>query len=755
MRWVASAVLGLLVMGFREGNVVDAAPATKDQPKNGGDLTAAELIEWEDVTANVFSAEKNETVRNIREGSEPERIDDKDMRETKEEEEDAAELKRIAKKSPLELYQEMVKDGSRHIFKAESLPNKVMLFGHHLHYKLNFITTHFGQKDQRCTHGGQKWKNISTAKKETGFEFACVFGPDADSFETETLSVTEQVVGCKHPATKELRTKALGHSIRFKVTYGFSSRSIATPSYVPSTAVYTGQPAPSPPPPKKKKYYFCACITMWYRSEFLLEWARYHQLVHGFEKIFVYDNDSEVDQLEDVSRVINASLPIEHVNWPYKKVQPAYMGHCLLKSRPECTWTSFFDVDEFAYAKQSDGRLDSILRMTEENFPTIGALEVQMASMVPSENTPLHQLMRKPDHGVVRNYVCRYKSTNIKTIAKTDTVMESLYSGVHFFCYKPGFIKKTLKSYSNPVLFHYTTQSWEVMMRKHVRRASPASKPFYGKVSLDEPSQKWAKQATESCRSEDMTMHDHTLCTLTYKDVPNCAAPAKQKLLVVGTGGVGSGLTWLERELCRTLHEVDPEGKVCETQVRVDWKLAILSPPEMSSKDPLVSLRFSKIFHIVREPLKAISSIMSYTAEDWAAVKKASKFDAAHFTNDVVRALHHWVHWNHLAELGTDARYRAEDVSLAELCADSGLSDKCMPESKGNDLLSPRTFPRLSSSPDLTWDQLNKLDMGVAKLARGMARRYGYAVPWDKPHADYIVVDDFEKHAHGTMEATT
>lgn len=422
-----------------------------------------------------------------------------------------------------------------------------------------------------------------------------------------------------------------------------------------------------------------------------------------------------------------------------------------MKSRPECTWTSFFDVDEFAYAKQSDGRLDSILRMTEEKFPSIGALEVQMASMVPSQNTPLSQLMRKPDHGVVRNYVCRYKSTNIKTIAKTDSVMESLFSGVHFFCYKPGFIKKTLKSYSNPVLFHYTTQSWEIMMRKHVRRASPASKPFHGKVALDNPSPKWVKQVTESCREEDTTMHDHTLCTLTYRDVPNCAAAAIGKLLVVGTGGVGSGLTWIERELCRMLEVEEPNGKLCEDQVRVDWRLAILTPPDKSSKDPVVSHRFSKIFHVVREPLKAISSILTYTDEDWAAVQDASKFDAAHFDNPVVRALHHWVHWNQLAELGTDARYRAEDVSIDQLCADASLSNMCKLETLGNasdgQLALPRTFPRLESSLEVSWTMLDNLDLGVAKLARGMARRYGYPVPWDVPHPDFLAVDNFEQHA--------
>ena len=47
------------------------------------------------------------------------------------------------------------------------------------------------------------------------------------------------------------------------------------------------------------------------------------------------------------------------------------------------------------------------------------------------------------------------------------------------------------------------------------------------------------------------------------------------QLLVVGTGGTGSGMTWMQRQMSRNLHELKEDA----TQILVDWKLAILRPP--------------------------------------------------------------------------------------------------------------------------------------------------------------------------------
>ena len=127
-------------------------------------------------------------------------------------------------------------------------------------------------------------------------------------------------------------------------------------------------------------------------------------------------------------------------------------GHCVLRARDQCEWLTFIDIDEFAYARQKDGRLDTILDVLGTDMSYIGGLEVQMISMGHSET----QLIRKPEGGVVRNYQCRMKATNVKSIVRPDVVHHSLYSGVHFFCYKEGYVKKTLRSTMNPVLFHYS-----------------------------------------------------------------------------------------------------------------------------------------------------------------------------------------------------------------------------------------------------------------------------------------------------------
>jgi hypothetical protein len=635
------------------------------------------------------------------------------------------------------------------IFDAVSIADRVMLFGKSLHYKLDYLTTHYDE-GPKCTHGGQKWKNIT--QNDTPLSFKCVYGPVDDEVKqvvTKTRSVTQQVVGCFHPPADKV-ADLVGKPVRLAIAQLLGNQT--RESIVPSTAMYTGLALPSeaenttnaaeempdqPATNRAKPYFLCACLTMWYRSEFLLEWARYHNLVHGLEKIFVYDNDSDLDQLYDTSRLINSTMPIDHVKWPHQRVQPAYMAHCLLRATPQCTWVSFYDVDEFAMAKQADGRLDTILRTTERKWPKIGGIEVQMVAMVPPQGTPLADLMYTPPlgSGVVRHYTCRNKATNIKTIAKSDTVLPSLYSGVHFMCYKKGYIKKTLRSHHNPMLLHYNTQAWEFMMRKHIRRASPASTMFYGKVSLDEPSEKWAKQAIGACRAPgESAVYDTTLCALTFKALVTadhqCIQTDVRKLLVVGTGGLGSGMDWIDRNLPRRFYELISDGSFDQKEVFVDWKSAIVRPPLSSSADAMVDRRFATVFHHVRDPLKAIAAITTYQADDWEHVRNSSGFDAKRFKNPIIRSLHHWVLWNQLIELISDHTYRVEDVNLDHLCSRANISRACN-QTNASTIKTIRTLPRASGAIAISWELLHRLDPGVTRIARIMANRYGYKVPED------------------------
>lgn len=200
-----------------------------------------------------------------------------------------------------------------------------MLFGKNLHPNLNYLTTHYTD-GPKCTHGGQKWKNLSLPQE---FAFRCVYGASKvqkkDLVYTAVKSVTQQVVGCEHPPKSEQQA-LIGLPVRFEVDYHKASPSVKArgPIIVHSTALYTGPVKPRPPE-AKKEHFMCACLTLWYRSEFLLEWVRHHQLLHGLKKVFIYDNDSVIDKLKDVVRLVNSTVPIDLIDWPQQKVQPAYM----------------------------------------------------------------------------------------------------------------------------------------------------------------------------------------------------------------------------------------------------------------------------------------------------------------------------------------------------------------------------------------------------------------------------------------------
>jgi len=340
------------------------------------------------------------------------------------------------------------------------------------------------------------------------------------------------------------------------------------------------------------------------------------------------------------------------------------------------------------------------------------------------------QLIRKPEGGIIRNYQCRVKATNIKSIVRPDKVHHSLYSGVHFMCYKEGYVKKTLMSKHNPLLFHYSTQAWEVQLRKHQRRASPASKPFSGGLTIYEPSLKWYKAASHCTRLEP-TLATQTICTLTFKALPNCTGGSQGQLLVVGTGGTGSGMTWVQRQLSRSL----ARAKADPMKLRVDWKAAILRPPVASSHTAHISKRFVHLFHQVRHPLRAIAAIMTYTDQDWQHVAKVTSFKWKDFANPLARAMAHWVLWNQYIGFVADWRYRVEDVDPATICDKAGLLGDCklMRFEPERMMQTPRAVPRLKQL--LTWADLDRADAGVARMVRGMAQQYGYRIPPEGPQA--------------------
>lgn len=331
------------------------------------------------------------------------------------------------------------------------------------------------------------------------------------------------------------------------------------------------------------------------------------------------------------------------------------------------------------------------------------------------------EVVRKPPGGVVRNYQCLWKATNVKTVIRPETVHPSLFGGVHFFCYNKGFIKKTLHSYHNPVIYHYKSQAWEVTMRKYKRRASPASKPFlYTNISIDAPADKWVREIG-FCRKQQPLMFDHVRCALSQKWVGlNCSSGAVAQLLITGSGGLGSGMGWTWAQLRKSLEDF-PQAA---SSTSVDWTSGLIRPIS-SSLDPNPELRFRYIFHQTREPLAAITAITTISKPDWATVRKVSGFDARRYTDPVHRALHFWVIWNQLLETISDWTFQVESASFEEICKRAELLPDCSEGSPFERGADGTPIPQ-GAQEVLQWADLMRVDPNITLVARGMAARYGY-----------------------------
>ena len=142
----------------------------------------------------------------------------------------------------------------------------------------------------------------------------------------------------------------------------------------------------------------------------------------------------------------------------------------------------------------------------------------------------------------------------------------------------------------------------------------------------------------------------------------------------------------------------------------------------------LVCFSACTCWHQVRHPLRAIAAITFYSEDDWQHVNRITDFRWKEFTHPIKRAMYHWVIWNQYIEFTADWRYRVEDADPTAICQKASLSESCdkLRFSPTATKTEPRGMPRLKV--ELTWDQLDKIDVGISRMVREMATRYGYDV---------------------------
>ena len=84
-----------------------------------------------------------------------------------------------------------------------------------------------------------------------------------------------------------------------------------------------------------------------HKGRYLMEWVAYH-LAIGVDRIVVYSNDTEDDQLQKLEEMARRDRRVETVDWPSAPtVSPQITGYNHALRSISTPWVGFIDVDEF------------------------------------------------------------------------------------------------------------------------------------------------------------------------------------------------------------------------------------------------------------------------------------------------------------------------------------------------------------------------------------------------------------------------
>ncbi|MDR1360373.1 MAG: glycosyltransferase family 2 protein, partial [Deltaproteobacteria bacterium] len=177
--------------------------------------------------------------------------------------------------------------------------------------------------------------------------------------------------------------------------------------------------------PDQVRRYLSLCAVAKDETPYLREWAAYHYLI-GFEKIFIYDNESRVPIREALADFSEAGI-VETYTIAGRGMQLTAYNHCLRDHGAGFVWMAFFDLDEFLFLPQErDAR--SLLA----EYEGYAGLTVNMCTFGSSGH------LARPAGLVLENYLERNKpEVFVKSIVRPELVKMPL--SPHDFIYKQGY----------------------------------------------------------------------------------------------------------------------------------------------------------------------------------------------------------------------------------------------------------------------------------------------------------------------------
>ncbi|XP_026403245.1 glycosyltransferase family 92 protein RCOM_0530710-like [Papaver somniferum] len=298
-------------------------------------------------------------------------------------------------------------------------------------------------------------------------EFRCIFSNNNNNFViTEVISSYQEVFRCIKP---EINATLFRDNDQIKVSLGIRGGE----RVVPSVAYYT-LPAPSLTG-DNKKFLLCACTMVHNVAKFLREWVYYHSKI-GVDKFILYDNGSDDNLDEVISKLREENYQVEKILWPWPKTQEAGFSHSATYANATCTWMMYVDVDEFIFSpswlhpsSSSPMSIRSLLPSSSShhnNQRRVGQISIKCYEFGPSNQRS------NPVEGVTQGYSCRRKiDSRHKSIVLLDGINTSLLNVIHHFELKQGYRNKKL-SLDEMVINHYKYQAWSEFRLKFRRRVS-------------------------------------------------------------------------------------------------------------------------------------------------------------------------------------------------------------------------------------------------------------------------------------------
>ncbi|MCL7022697.1 hypothetical protein MKW94_028168 [Papaver nudicaule] len=300
-------------------------------------------------------------------------------------------------------------------------------------------------------------------------EFRCIFSNinnNNDFVITEVISSYQEVFRCIKP---ENNATLFQETNKIKVSLEIRGGE----RVVPSVAYYT-PPAPSLAD-DNKKFLLCACTMVYNVAKFLREWVYYHSKI-GVEKFILYDNGSDDNLDEVISKLREENYQVEKILWPWPKTQEAGFSHSATYANSTCTWMMYLDVDEFIFSpswlhpsSSSTTSIRSLLSSASfhgNHQRRVGQISINCYEFGPSEQRS------NPVEGVTQGYTCRRKvESRHKSIVLLDGINTSLLNVIHHFELKQGYRNKRL-SLDEMVINHYKYQAWSEFRLKFRRRVS-------------------------------------------------------------------------------------------------------------------------------------------------------------------------------------------------------------------------------------------------------------------------------------------